>query len=252
MKAPSEVTQGSHAGRKMHKKWHYALIISVGIFAITVTAILNGYLRFINISSYSYGGSSLPLAHLLGGYIGIFVLRLLPIPDFITLPLIGYLSSVGIFNPEIAFLAALAGAVVPFEYFAGRYAARPLLLKSIRWAGVKEENVKIAEDWIFSHGPFSIFVSTFIPYFYSAVALAAGMLRMKFVPYFLSTVAGFGIRYALLEAVGYYGIYVLTPEYDYTHRTALFAILLISLVIISIYIIQSVTHLNKDKTGSEL
>lgn len=249
MSAPNEVAQSRISEKRIHKNWHYTLIIAVGTLALAVIGILNGYLRFINISSYSHVNSSIPLPHLLGGYIGIFVLRILPIPDFITLPLIGYLSSAGIFNPEIAFFAALAGAVVPFEYFAGRYAARPLLLKSIRLAGVKEESVKIAEDWIFAHGPFSIFISTFIPYFYSAVALAAGVLRMKFIPYFLSTVAGFGIRYALLEAAGYYGVYVLTPDYDYKHRAALFVILLISIGVISIYVVRSISYIKKGETS---
>ncbi|MGC8561628.1 MAG: DedA family protein [Thermoplasmata archaeon] len=247
MVALNEIVQSDPTKIRMHKNWHYTLTTAVVVLAVAVMGILNGYIRFINISSYSHLNVSIPFPHLLGGYIGIFIIRLLPIPDFITLPVIGYLSSIGIFNPEIALLAALAGAVVPFEYFAGRYAARPVLLKSIKWAGVKEENIKIAEDWIISHGPFSIFISTFIPYFYSAVALAAGILRMKFIPYFLSTVAGFGIRYAILEAAGYYGVYILTPEYDFTHRNDLFAILLISLAVIAIYMIQSIRHLKRSK-----
>lgn len=247
----NEIANSNPIEMRMHKSWHYTLITAVGILAVSVTGILNGYLNFVNISSYSHVDVSIPFPHLLGGYIGIFIIRLLPIPDFITLPLIGYLSSVGIFNPGIALLAALAGAVVPFEYFAGRYAARPVLLKSIRLAGVKEENIKIAEDWIISHGTFSIFISTFIPYFYSAVALAAGMLKMKFIPYFLSTVAGFGIRYALLEAAGYYGVYILTPEYDYTHRRVLFVILSISLATIAIYIIRSIRYLNRGRLSVE-
>ncbi len=239
MESQLEAKKRVNSNKTMSKYWHYTFVGSIGFMALSSMGIINGYLRFINLHSYYQSSITVPYQNLLGGYVGIFILRLLPIPDFITLPLIGYLSSAGLFNPFIAFIAALGGAVVPFEYFAGRLAARPILMRSLRVLRISEEKLEIAEGWILKHGPFSVFASTFVPYFYSAVALAAGTLRMKIVPYFVATIAGFGIRYAILEAAGFYGAYILTPEYDNSHRTELLALLTISIFLSAWYGVEN-------------
>jgi membrane protein DedA with SNARE-associated domain len=232
---------------KISKYWHYGLTVSFTLTAISAVGLANAYFRFLNITSYHSTNQQIPYSHLLAGYVGVFFLRLLPIPDFITVPLFGYLSSIHVFNPVIVFFVALAGAILPIEYLAGRFAARPIMLKVLSIMKIKEGNVEVAERWLLDHGNFSIFMATFIPYFYSVAAFAAGTLKMRVVPYMAATTLGFGIRYALLEYIGYYGVYILSPKYDYSNRDALFAILAFTSVYYGVYAAQVLRKYQKSQ-----
>ena len=104
--------------------------------------------------------------------------------------------------------------------FAGRLAARPLLLKGpvLRSAFLRRTSKWQIDGWP-NHGKFSIFISTFIPFFYSVTSLAAGTLKMNAGRFFLASTAGFGLRFIFLEYIGYFGIYIFTASFDYSQRT---------------------------------
>lgn len=215
---------GREARGRLHKNWHYTFVASLLTMLTCALALLNAAFKVFNISSYS--PSDLSVSFILAGYLGMFLTVLLsPVPDYLLLPVYGYLCSLGLFNPYTTLLICVVAAVVPIEYAAGRYAGRALLLKGLSYFRITEHDIRVADDWLIEHGKFSIFIATFIPFFYSIASLAAGTLRMRWVPFLLSSTIGFALRYVFLEYIGFYGIYVFAASFDYSER-GFFALLL--------------------------
>lgn len=233
---PSARTMNEGNGR-LHKYWHYIFVISIFIMLLSVLALLNAYYHFTNVSSYDIdqGAVSSP-----ADYLGMFIsMAILPIPDYVLVPVYGSLSAIGIFNPFTTFLVCLAGALFPIEYFCGRFAARSLLLKGLSLMRMSEKDIEVADKWLVEHGHFSIFISTFIPFFYSIASLAAGTLKMKAGRFFLASTAGFGLRFVFLEYVGYYGIYIFTASFDYSQRTLFSLLLILSSVYAALHLVRT-------------
>ncbi len=210
------------------------------VISLSALALLNAYLHFANISSYDISkvGYSSPL--LLAGYIGMFVsLAFLPIPDYLLVPAYGYLSSIRVFDPYTTFLVCLAAAVLPIEYVPGRFAGRRILLKGLSYVDISEKDIEAADRWLAEHGHFSIFISTFIPYFYSVTSLAAGTLKMSAVRFVLASAVGFGLRFAFLEYIGYHSVYIFTASFDYSQRTLLSLLLISSSLYAALYLMRT-------------
>ncbi|HUH99411.1 MAG TPA: VTT domain-containing protein, partial [Nitrososphaerales archaeon] len=93
-----------------------------------------------------------------------------------------------------------------------------------------------ADRWVLRHGKFSVFISTFVPFFYSAVCLVAGTLRMRAVPFLLSCVLGFGLRFAFLEYAGYKSIYIFSSAFDYSQRFLFVALIVASTAYAGLYL----------------
>ena len=221
----------------LRKFRHYLFVVSILIILLTVLALLNAYFCFANISSYDInqaGGSS---PFLLAGYLGMFIsIAFLPVPDYLLLPAFGSLASLGVFNPYTTFLVCLIAAILPIEYVPGRFAGRPLLLKGLSYFGISEKTIESADRWLAEHGRFSIFISTFIPYFYTVTSLAAGTLRMNAAEFLIASAAGFGLRYAFLEYIGYHSIFIFTASFDYSERALLALLLILSTLYMALYL----------------
>ena len=221
------------------KNWHYLFVISILTMFLSVLVLLNAYFHFVTISPYNVNHSNLATTLLLSGYFAMFInIALSPVPDYFLVPLYGFLSSIGIFNPYTTFLVCLAGALLPIEFACGRLAARPLLLKVMSYSRISETDLEEAEKWIAAHGRFSIFISTFIPFFYSVVSLAAGTLKMSAEEFFGASTVGFALRFIFLEAVGYFSIYIFTASFDYSQRTLFFILLILSSAYIILYFVR--------------
>jgi membrane protein DedA with SNARE-associated domain len=233
---------GDKRGR-LYKYWHYVFVVSVLLILLSVLVLLNAYLHLINISSYDFNKEGVSSPFLLTGYLGMFIsMAILPIPDYILVPAYGYLSSIGLFNPYSTFVVCLLGALFPIEYACGRLAARPLTLKVLSLFHMSEKDLEMADKWLVEHGKFSVFISTFIPFFYSLASLAAGTLKMSVAGFFLSSSAGFGLRFAFLECVGYYTIYVFTASFDYSQRTLFTLLLILSSVYATVHIVRTLAR----------
>jgi membrane protein DedA with SNARE-associated domain len=223
-----------------HKYWHYLFVISILIILLSLLALLNAYFHLINISSYNTNQENVSSPYLLMGYLGMFIsVAFLPLPDYFLVPAYGYLSLIGLFNPYYTFLVCLVGAVFPVEYVCGRFAARPLMLKVLSLLRISEKNIEAADKWVVEHGHFSIFISTFIPFFYSVISLAAGTLKMKASAFFLASSAGFGLRFVFLEGVGYYSLYIFTASFDYSQRTLFTLLLILSSVYAALHLART-------------
>jgi membrane protein DedA with SNARE-associated domain len=226
----ARVTQSARREQPMglHRYWDYLFVIAILAMLFSGLALVNAHYHFVNITSFDVNQVSnwdLQFA----GYLGMFLaILVLPIPDYNLVPVYGFLCSIGLFDPVITFWACLAGAVFPVEYICGRLAARPLLLKALKYFHITEKDIEAADKWLNEHGRFSIFIATFIPFFYSLASLAAGTLKMKSVPFLLSTAVGFGVRFVFLEYIGYFSIYIFSAAFDYSFRGFFAAILFAS------------------------
>jgi membrane protein DedA with SNARE-associated domain len=184
---------------------------------------------------------------LLAGYLGMFIsVAFLPIPDYFLLPAYGSLSSLGVFDPYTTFLVCLVAAILPIEYLPGRFAGRPLLLKGLLYFGISEKTLESAEKWLVEHGKFSIFISTFIPFFYTVTSLAAGVLKMNAVKFLLASAAGFGLRYAFLEYIGYNSIFIFTASFDYSQRALITLLLILSSLYVALYLLGNLRSVRID------
>jgi membrane protein DedA with SNARE-associated domain len=224
---------------RLHKYWHYFFVVSLLIIFLSVLALLNAYFHLINVSSYNINHEGVSSPYLLMGYLGMFIsIAFLPIPDYFLVPAYGYLSLMGLFNPYYTFLVCVVGAMFPIEYVCGRLAARPLLFKVMSFLRISEKNIETADKWLLEHGLFSVFIGTFIPFGYSVISLAGGTLKMKSAAFLLSSAAGFGVRFAFLEGVGYYSIYIFTASFDYSQRILFISLLILSSVYVAIYVVR--------------
>ena len=205
---------------------------------VCALALTNAAFHLMNVSSYA--PSDLSVSFLFAGYLGMFLtVWISPIPDYVLVPVYGYLSALGAFDPYATFLVCLAAAILPIEYAAGRYAGRPLLLKVLSYFRITERDIEVADKWLVNHGKFSIFTATFIPFFYSVACLAAGTLKMKAPLFLLMSTAGFAVRYVFLEYVGFYGIYIFTASFDYSDRDFFVLLLILSSVYAGVHIVRT-------------
>lgn len=222
----------------LHKNWHYLFVGSLLTMLACALALANAAFDLFNVSSYAPGEISGAL--LVTGYTSMFLtVWISPIPDYILLPVYGYLCAIGIFSPYTTLLVCLAAAILPIEYAAGKFAGRPLLLKALSYFHITERDLEVADNWLVEHGKFSIFIATFIPFFYSAACLAAGTLKMKAVPFLLMSTLGFAVRYVFLECIGFYSIYVFTASFDYSDRDLFLFLFLLSFAYAVVHLVRT-------------
>jgi membrane protein DedA with SNARE-associated domain len=217
--------------------WYYLFIFAVIVAMLCAMMLLNAYVRFVDESSYHIDPGTAS-AYQIAGYVGMFLtIALLPIPDYFLIPIYGYLCALGIFDPIVTFLVCVAGAILPFAYIPARYAGRPLLLKGVSYFGISNKRIEASEKWLRENGRFAVFISTFIPFLYLPVSLAAGLLKMGWVEFLGVSALGFGIRFAFLEIVGYSGSLIFTASFDYDHRYLITVIMLIASAYVAAYVL---------------
>jgi membrane protein DedA with SNARE-associated domain len=103
---------GAGEGLSIHKNWHYLFVGSLLTIVTSSLALANGSFHIVDISSYS--PTSLSVSLLLAGYLGMFLtVWISPIPDYILIPVYGYLSAIGAFNPYTAFFCDCRGRHPP-------------------------------------------------------------------------------------------------------------------------------------------
>ncbi|OWP55263.1 MAG: hypothetical protein B2I17_09675 [Thermoplasmatales archaeon B_DKE] len=222
------------------KYLHYGMVISLTAIVLSILLMTNIAFHFLPsdlISAHTEKVVFGPFFVL--GYTGFFILTMFsPLPDYIIIPFYGYLAALGLFNPYLLFVVSVFAMtlLMQMEFFAGKYGGRPLLLKVLKYFGVKEKQMAVAEDWIDRHGTFSVFAFTFVPYVKTAMALTSGLLKMRSLNYLIANATGFAIRFSILIYVGYNGIDILSaimnPKYDFISIT----VLIVAVAYVTFYI----------------
>ncbi|MFN8511749.1 MAG: DedA family protein [Chloroflexia bacterium] len=133
------------------------------------------------------------------GYFAVFVLMLveeagipLPLPNEVALMYVGYLSSQGHLDPNLAGLAATAGAAAgsAILYTLALRGGRRLIHRFGRFIHVTDARIDQAERWVGRYGMVSIPVARLTPGLRIATTIVAGVLR---VPYRVVIVSVVGV-----------------------------------------------------------
>jgi membrane protein DedA with SNARE-associated domain len=133
------------------------------------------------------------------GYFAVFVLMLveeagvpLPLPNEVALMYVGFLSSQGHLDPNLAGLSATAGAACgsAILYTLALRGGRRLIHRFGRFIHVTDARIDQAERWVARYGMISIPVARLTPGLRIATTIVAGVLR---VPYRVVIVSVVGV-----------------------------------------------------------
>jgi membrane protein DedA with SNARE-associated domain len=123
------------------------------------------------------------------GYFAVFVLMFveeagvpLPLPNEVALMYVGYLSSQGKLDPNLAGLVATLGATAgsALLYYLARRGGRPLIHRFGRFIHVNDQRIDQAERWVARYGPISIPVARLTPGLRIATTIVSGVLRVSY------------------------------------------------------------------------
>ena len=165
-----------------------------------------------------FSNSYAAISQLIGsyGYSAVFLLMLfesssLPVPSEVVLPLVGLLSSKGLFNFYIAFMAALAGSIggLGVDYFIGYYLGKDIVYKHLGYFHVKKEDLDAFDAWFDRNAVIAIFFSRLIPVARTIMSLPAGFVRMPLKQFFAYSIVGSIIWDMVLM---YFGFYLLSAN----------------------------------------
>lgn len=152
------------------------------------------------------------ITHTIGhwGYLAVFLLMALesaciPIPSEVTMPVAGYLASLGTLNlwavGLVGAVANLAGSLV--AYAVGATGGRALVLRYGRYVRLNVEHLDRAEAWFKRYGDRAVFWSRLLPVVRTFISLPAGSARMELKRFSIYSFAG-SVPWCLGLAIGGY------------------------------------------------
>jgi membrane protein DedA with SNARE-associated domain len=131
------------------------------------------------------------------GYAGVFLMMAIestvfPLPSELVVPPAAYWATQGRFTFWGVVLAATAGSWFgsAISYWVARGLGRPLILRYGRYVFLPEKKWLLAEEWIHRYSVAGVFFARLLPVVRHLVSLPAGVARMKFLPFTLSTLLG--------------------------------------------------------------
>src|SRR5438270_4975206 len=134
------------------------------------------------------------------GYLGIFVLMVfestaLPVPAEIVIPPAAFWAAQGKLNIWLVVLAATSGswAGSALSYWISGKLGRPIVEKYGKFVHLSPERLKKADAWFEEYGGGGIFVARLLPAIRHLISIPAGLFRMNFTVFSLTTIAGAGV-----------------------------------------------------------
>jgi membrane protein DedA with SNARE-associated domain len=131
------------------------------------------------------------------GYVGVFLMMavestVFPLPSEIVVPPAAYWASQGVFTFWGVVMASTLGSWFgsALSYLAARRLGRPLILRYGRYLFLPEKKWLLAEEWINRYSVIGIFFARLLPVVRHLVSLPAGAVRMRFLPFTVSTLLG--------------------------------------------------------------
>jgi membrane protein DedA with SNARE-associated domain len=116
----------------------------------------------------------------------------IPLPSEVVLPLGGFMASSGKITLAGANLAAAAGSMAGsiVAYTAGFYGGRSFILKYGRYIFVSRNHFFKAEGFFLKHGRSAVLFGRLLPIIRTFISLPAGVARMDFKQFLLSSLLG--------------------------------------------------------------
>jgi membrane protein DedA with SNARE-associated domain len=148
------------------------------------------------------------------GYLGVGFLMFLetvfpPIPSEVIMSVAGVSAAKGQMSLVGAIVSGTAGAMLGniVWYLAARALGiirlRPLIERHGRWLTMSWAEVQRAERWFTRYGGFFVFLGRLLPTVRSLVSIPAGLLRMRFLTFFIYSTIGTAGWTAVLAIAGY-------------------------------------------------
>ncbi len=182
------------------------------------------------------------------GYLGAGFLMMLesmvaPVPSELVMPFVGFLAAEGKFTIPMSILATSVGSIVGslLSYYMGYLGGRPFVLHVGKYLLLNREHLEWTERWFEQHGSWTIFVSRFIPVVRHLISIAAGLGKMRIVPFCVYTLIGATMWNSFLLACGYHLRQNWTLVQKYSHELDL--LVAAGLVVVGIWF--AVTHFRK-------
>ncbi len=143
------------------------------------------------------------------GYLGVFVLMAfestaLPVPAEVVLPPAAYWAAQGRLNIWMVILSATAGSWVgsAASYWIAVKLGRPIIEKYGKFVHLSAERLRRADAWFEEYGGGGIFVARLLPVIRHLISIPAGLFRMNFTVFSITTIAGAGLYNAALSWFG--------------------------------------------------
>jgi membrane protein DedA with SNARE-associated domain len=138
----------------------------------------------------------------IGVFIGMFLeSSVVPIPSEAVV--IGA-SSIGIPVSSIVILGSLGATLGSMVgYSLGRYAAMPVILKYGKFVLIKPHHIEKAENFMKKYGAYSVLIGRVLPVVpFKVFSIAAGITKIRFLPFVICTLIGVIPRMFLLSIFG--------------------------------------------------
>ncbi len=131
------------------------------------------------------------------GYVGIFFLMamessIIPVPSEIVMPPAAFWAAQGKFSFVGVVLAGTAGSYFGsiLNYWFFQWVGRPAVVKYGKYFFISESKLSLAETWAQKYGVGGIFVSRLLPVVRHLISIPAGILKMSFKWFSISTILG--------------------------------------------------------------
>jgi membrane protein DedA with SNARE-associated domain len=146
---------------------------------------------------------------LTGGYLGIIVLMALgstpvPLPAEIVVPPAAFLAAQGRLSLTGVILASTLGAYLgaAVMYWLSRWLGRPLVVRFGRFILFPQKKLDEAEHWLARYEAGGIFFARLLPGVRHLISIPAGIVRMNFTVFSVTTLLGSAISCAVLAYLG--------------------------------------------------
>lgn len=145
-----------------------------------------------------------------GGYLLIVLLMAIestvfPLPSELVIPPAAYLAhTTGVMSPIGIILAGAIGSWLgaSIMYWLSRWVGRVAILRWGKYFLITSEKLEKAERWSAVYGDYSIFASRMLPVVRHLVGIPAGIVRLGYLGFSISTLVGSGIWTAVLYYLG--------------------------------------------------
>lgn len=135
-------------------------------------------------------------------------------------------------------IGSALGSIV--GYSLGRYAAMPVILYVGKWLFIKPHHIKKAEAFAQKYGAVGVLIGRLLPIIpFKVFSIAAGMTRIRFVPFILFTCIGVAPRLWLLGLFGHAAV-------EYTKYVVIIGVVALICFLIVRYIIRKKSQASED------
>jgi len=131
------------------------------------------------------------------GYAGIVFLMALessivPVPSEVVMPPAAFWAAQGKMNFWLVIVAGTIGSYIGsvLSYVAARIIGSPLLYKFGKYVFLPPKKLELAEAWFAAYGSSGIFFARLLPVISHLISIPAGVFRMSFLSFTISTVSG--------------------------------------------------------------